>query len=266
MIKLAYPKNRINEYQIFSQELVNLPSEKKMLIQTLNQYSYCLTKEDPEFKASLLGADVVLPDGIAIVLANWLINGTIIKKIAGADLHQYLLGELNSKGGRVFYLGSTENTLNIIKIKSNVEYPNIQVGLFSPAFKSSFDSIENQQMIDAVNDFNPDILFVGMTAPKQEKWAFANKEFLNVPVICSIGAVFDFYAGTVRRPSKLWVNCGLEWLVRFAKEPSRMWVRYGYYGPIFFKDLFLEYFSRTISKKEEKGRFKNMKEFSDKME
>lgn len=258
-------KNQLSDFSVFSENLINLPNEKKILIQTLNQYSYCLTKEDPEFKASLLGADVLLPDGIAIVLANWLINGTKIKKIAGADLHQYLLKELNSKGGRVFYLGSTESTLNTIKIKSNIEFPNILVGHYSPAFKSSFNSFETQQMIDAVNTFHPDILFVGMTAPKQEKWAFANKEFLNVPLICSIGAVFDFYAGTVRRPSKLWISCGLEWLVRFAKEPRRMWVRYGYYGPVFFKDLLLEYLNRVSDNRLGKIRFKNMKEFSDKI-
>ncbi len=119
-------KNQLSDFSVFSENLINLPNEKKILIQTLNQYSYCLTKEDPEFKASLVGADVLLPDGIAIVLANWLINGTKIKKIAGADLHQYLLKELNSKGGRVFYLGSTESTLNTIKIKSNIEFPNIK--------------------------------------------------------------------------------------------------------------------------------------------
>lgn len=113
--------------------------------------------------------------------------------------------------------------------------------------------------------FHPKFLFIGMTAPKQEKWAYANKEFLEAPIICSIGAVFDFYAGTVKRPGKAWINWGLEWLVRFAKEPRRMWVRYGYYGPVFFKDLCLELLGRYSSKNQDEGRFKSMKEISEKM-
>ena len=258
-------KTQLVDFSVFTKDLNNLPTANKILIQTLNQYSYCLTKEDPEFKASLLGSDVLLPDGIGIVLANWVITGIKIKKIAGADLHQHLLEKLNIKGGRCFYLGSTKNTLKKIKKKSNEDYPNIVVGYYSPPFKSFFSKAETKEMINAVNEFHPDILFIGMTAPKQEKWAFANKEFLEAPFICSIGAVFDFYAGTVKRPGKVWINWGLEWLVRFAKEPKRMWVRYGHYGPVFFKDLFYEVLSRLSIKKEEKGRFRNMKDFFDKM-
>ena len=90
-------------------------------------------------------------------------------------------------------------------------------------------------MIKAVNRFQPEVLFVGMTAPKQEKWSFQHKDQLNTKIICSIGAVFDFYAGTVERPSPFWINLGLEWFIRLIKEPKRMWKRYLYYGPIFIK-------------------------------
>ncbi len=249
MLNPSTSKTQINDFKVYSKELIDLPIGNKILIQTLNQYSYCLTKEDPEFKSSLLGADVLLPDGIGIVVAHWLINGTKIKKIAGADLHHHLLEQLNIKGGNCFYLGSSESTLKTIKTRSNKEYPNIEVGYYSPPFKTSFTGAETQLMIEAVNAFEPDILFIGMTAPKQEKWAFANKEFLEVPVICSIGAVFDFYAGTVKRPSKVWITYGLEWLIRFVKEPKRMWIRYGFYGPIFFKYMFLEFLSSHSIKK-----------------
>jgi N-acetylglucosaminyldiphosphoundecaprenol N-acetyl-beta-D-mannosaminyltransferase len=77
-----------------------------------------------------------------------------------------------------------------------------------------------------------------MTAPKQEKWVFEHKKKLNAKVICSIGAVFDFYAGTVKRPNKIWRNLGLEWLGRLLREPKRMWKRYLYYGPIFLYYVF----------------------------
>ena len=95
--------------------------------------------------------------------------------------------------------------------------------------------MDNQQMITAVNAFMPDVLFVGMTAPKQEKWSFTNKAALDAKIICSIGAVFDFYAGTVVRPHPFWIKLRLEWFVRLLKEPKRMWKRYLYYGPVFIK-------------------------------
>ena len=77
-------------------------------------------------------------------------------------------------------------------------------------------------MLEKVNHFKPDILFVGMTAPKQEKWVHLNKNILDVQIITSIGAVFDFYAGTVNRSSQFWILLGLEWLPRFLREPKRL--------------------------------------------
>ena len=92
-------------------------------------------------------------------------------------------------------------------------------------------------MLEKVNKFKPDVLFVGMTAPKQEKWAFENKNKLNANVICSIGAVFDFYAGTTKRPPRWMINLRMEWLGRLLKEPKRMWRRYILSTPVFFIDI-----------------------------
>ena len=106
--------------------------------------------------------------------------------------------------------------------KVKKEFPNISVSRFSPPYKAQFTKSETAQMTEKVNDFKPDILFVGMTAPKQEKWVFVNKENIYAKTIVSIGAVFDFYAGTIKRPGNLWVSLGLEWFPRFLKEPKRL--------------------------------------------
>ena len=92
-------------------------------------------------------------------------------------------------------------------------------------------------MIAAVNKCKPDILFVGMTAPKQEKWVHTNNTFLDVKVITCIGAVFDFYAGTVKRSSPFWIKLGLEWLPRLLREPKRLWKRNFVSTPLFLWDL-----------------------------
>ncbi len=221
------------DYAVFTGTLNQLPNIQPLLINTINQYSYCVAEEDSQFKAALQTSDILLPDGIAIVWAMQLLNKKKIKKIAGADLHQHLLADLNLKGGSCFYLGASEATLEKIKSKLAMEYPGVRAGSYSPPFKPEFNVLENEEMITAVNNFKPDVLFIGMTAPKQEKWAVANKSALDAKIICTIGAVFDFYAGTVKRPHQLWINLGLEWLVRLLKEPKRLWRRYVYYGPVF---------------------------------
>jgi N-acetylglucosaminyldiphosphoundecaprenol N-acetyl-beta-D-mannosaminyltransferase len=221
------------DYSIFNGKLNQIDFTNKILINTINQYSYCIADEDPLFKQALQKSDILLPDGMAVVAAVRLLTGQKIVKIAGADLHLHLLEELEKKGGSCFYLGSTENTLSKIKERILSTYPNINIECYSPPYKSEFSEAENQQMLTAINTFRPDVVFVGMTAPKQEKWAFAHKDLLETQIICSIGAVFDFYAGTVKRPSAFWINMRLEWFVRLLKEPKRMWKRYLYYGPIF---------------------------------
>lgn len=233
-------ENRIHNYSLFTEELDELPVLSKTLINTINQYSFCMAGKDVVFREALLGSDVLLPDGIGIVAAVRFLTGKKIKKIAGADLHLHLLAELNKSGGRCFYLGSSEKILKLIYARVNKEYPAVKVGFFSPPFKKKFSAEENDKMVQAVNAFHADVLFIGLTAPKQEKWAFLHKDLLDVRMICSIGAVFDFYAGTIQRPGTGWIHLGLEWFIRLVAEPRRMWKRYLFYGPIFIKDIMLE--------------------------
>lgn len=222
-------------YSVYNGSLSGCVTGNKTLINTINQYSYCIAEKDDIFKKALQDSDILLPDGIGIVAAARLLNNEEIKKIAGADIHHYILEDLNKKGGKCFYLGASKITLEKITKKISQEFPNIKIKTFSPPYKSEFSETDNKQMVTEINLFKPDVLFVGMTAPKQEKWSYQHKDLLDVKIICSIGAVFDFYAGTVIRPNKLWINLGLEWFARLLKEPKRMWRRYLYYGPIFIK-------------------------------
>jgi len=220
-------------YSIFNDVLNNIASDKKLLINTINQYSYCIAEKDPQFKEALKGSDILLPDGVAMVLAVRLLTSYRTKKIAGADLHQFFLEKCNAEKKTCFYLGSSSKTLTKIQKRLQREYPQLNVGFYSPPYKQRFTEEDSLKMVEAINVFKPDILFVGMTAPKQEKWAYMFRNEVNAKIICSIGAVFDFYAGTVRRPGKFWIKIGLEWLLRLVKEPKRLWRRYLYYGPFF---------------------------------
>ena len=209
-------------YKIYEHTLKSIDFDKNKIINTINPHSYCLSRYDKLFNEALQSSDILLPDGTGIVLASKIVNNHSIKKIAGADIHQYLLQQANLKSQKVFYLGAAQSTLKLIESKVKKEYPNITVSSFSPPYKPQFSESETALMLEKVNDFKPDILFVGMTAPKQEKWVFANKDNIDANTIVSIGAVFDFYAGTIKRPGNFWVSFGLEWLPRFLKEPKRL--------------------------------------------
>ncbi|MGC1392281.1 MAG: WecB/TagA/CpsF family glycosyltransferase, partial [Bacteroidales bacterium] len=154
---------------------------------------------------------------------------------------------LNKTGGKCFFLGSSDKVLKLIVQRISKEYPKIRVSSYSPPYKPVFTDEENDQMINTVNSFSPDVLFVGMTAPKQEKWAAAHFEKLNARHICSIGAVFDFYALTVRRAPAWMIRHGLEWLYRLIVEPRRMWRRYIVGNPKFIWFIIKEKFKSSTN-------------------
>ena len=115
------------------------------------------------------------------------------------------------------------------------------------SFKSKFSASENTEIIEIVNSFQPDYLFIGMTAPKQEKWVYENKHKLNAKVISSIGAVFDFYSGNIKRSHPFWIKYGLEWFPRFLKEPRRLFKRNLVSTPKFILQvLYLKVFNKEF--------------------
>ena len=209
-------------------ELAKLP-EGKLLINTINAFSYDNARKDVLFSEALQKGDVLIPDGISIVKACRFLNAKSQPKerIAGWDLFEYEMEKLNRVGGRVMFLGSSDAVLNLIRQRVAEKYPKIEVDTYSPPYKPEFSDEENEAMISAINHSNPDLLWIGMTAPKQEKWAYTHLDRLDVHChIGTIGAVFDFFAGTVKRAPERWQRAGLEWLYRLLSEPRRMWRRY----------------------------------------
>ena len=215
---------------------MNAWPEGKFLVDTVNAHSFVVAQKDEAFAKALLGADALLPDGISIVKAcRWLgTKDAPVEKIAGADLFAYEMGKLEEKGGTCFLLGSSPSTLEKIVKRAAKDYPHIDIKTFSPPYKPVFSPEENQAMVDAVNAADPDLLWVGMTAPKQEKWL--DKHWAELDIHChagAIGAVFDFFAGTVQRAPQKWIDFGLEWFYRLIKEPRRTWRRYLVNNPKF---------------------------------
>lgn len=219
-------------------ELASLP-EGKLLINTINAHSYNTARKDSLFAEALTNGDVLLPDGVSIVMAcKWIKAKSLPKeRIAGWDLFAFEMEKLERESEElrtkseeskiVMFMGSSQKVLDLIVKRAAEVYPHLKVVTYSPPYKTEFSDEDNKAIIDAINAANPDLLWIGMTAPKQEKWTYSHWKELNI--LChvgSIGAVFDFFAGTMKRAPMWWQEHGLEWLYRLLKEPKRMWRRY----------------------------------------
>ena len=192
-----------------------------------NPHSLEVARRDPLFSRAIHEADCVVPDGAGIVLASRLLGGAIKRRVTGMELFRAVNARLEAAGGgSCFFLGSTPEHLQDIRRAMAREYPRIEVsGCYSPPFKASFSLRESREMLDAVNAAGPEVLWVGMTAPKQETWAWANRGALDARLIGPIGAVFDFFTGNVPRPGPWFQDHGLEWLPRLLRQPRRLWRR-----------------------------------------
>lgn len=127
----------------------------------------------------------------------------------------------------VMFMGSSQKVLDLIVKRAAEVYPHLKIVTYSPPYKPEFSEEDNKAIIEAINAVDPDLLWIGMTAPKQEKWTYSHWNELNIHChVGTIGAVFDFFAGTVERAPIWWQRHGLEWLYRLLKEPKRMWRRY----------------------------------------
>ncbi len=209
-------------------ELASLP-EGKLLINTVNAHSYNTARKDSLFAEALMNGDVLIPDGVSIVKAcRWIKAKSQPKeRIAGWDLFSFEMEKLEKKGGTVMFMGSSQKVLDLIVKRAAEVYPYLKVVTYSPPYKPEFSDEDNKAIIDAINAANPDLLWIGMTAPKQEKWTYSHWKELDIHChVGTIGAVFDFFAGTVERAPMWWQEHGLEWLYRLLKEPKRMWRRY----------------------------------------
>ena len=247
---------RLQELDIVeSKDQLALIPEGKVLINTIYAYSYVVAQRDDLFAQALVNCDYLMPDGASIVMAcRWLKAKSQPKeRIAGWDLFafemQRLEGRAKMEDGRrlrVMFMGSSEKVLTLIRKQAAVDYPHLEVATYSPPYKPEFSEEDNQMMIQAINEANPDLLWIGMTAPKQEKWTYQQWNELDIHCHCgTIGAVFDFYAGTAKRAPQTWQEHSLEWLYRLLKEPKRMWRRYLIGNPLFLWNVMKEKLRRS---------------------
>jgi N-acetylglucosaminyldiphosphoundecaprenol N-acetyl-beta-D-mannosaminyltransferase len=209
-------------FTVFSDELskINIHGNVCRVINTISPNSYGIATKDAEFEKALKTSDYLVLDGVYFTFASLLLQGKNIKRNQGPDVFYHFINRLNEQHGKAFFLGSSENALQRISHRAKVEYPNITVEYFSPPFKPEFSQEESESMVNKINTFQPDILFIGMTCPKQEKWAIKYKDHLKANLIICVGNVFDWYAGTQKSIHPFWFKIRLGWLIRIFLRPE----------------------------------------------
>ena len=216
----------------------------------LNPHSFVEAVKNKEFAHALASSDYLIADGIGIQVAYRTLGFERVNRITGSDIFEDLAAASSvTPTVKHFFLGSSDYVLNKIIERISLSAPGVEVvGHYSPSFCEVMPEDEAKKVISLINDCHPDVLWVGMTAPKQELWLAKYKSKLNVPLACAVGAVFDFYAGSTRRPAVFLRKSGLEWLGRFAAEPRRLWRRNVISSPLFLMFLLAAVASQKCSR------------------
>jgi N-acetylglucosaminyldiphosphoundecaprenol N-acetyl-beta-D-mannosaminyltransferase len=187
----------------------------------------------PDFRAVLQTADLSVPDGrwAARVAAKKLSCPT--QQVRGADLMSAFCELSRQKGYTNYFYGDTDETLALARERLTAKHPGVKIiGAYSPPFRALTPE-EDAQIVEMINQANPDVLWVALGLPKQERWIAAHLDRLKVPVIVAIGAAIKFHSGKVV-PSPRWASrVGLEWFWRLLHEPRTVWRRALVYGPQF---------------------------------
>ena len=241
-LKAKYqPKERIAGWDLFEYEMGRLeasfnPPRRGKLDSEESEERGKRKEEGEQQKAKIQKSkDILTEDGRASAAPR----DSFDKSDSPLDLHEPSWEPIHKP--KVMFMGSSEKVLGLIREKAKEVYPHLEVVTYSPPYKPEFTEEDNAAIIKAINDANPDLLWIGMTAPKQEKWAYSHWDELDIHCHCgTIGAVFDFFAGTAKRAPKWWQEHSLEWLYRLIIEPKRMWRRYIIGNALFLWNIWKE--------------------------
>jgi len=188
---------------------------------------------DPEFKEILNTAGMTVPDGMPLVwLARW--KGHPLKRrVYGPDLMLSFCAATSRDGVRHFFYGGTPAVIENLAAELSSRFPGMKIaGAYSPPFRP-LTAAEDREAIAQIEAAAPDILWVGLSTPKQERWMREHSALLNVPVMVGVGAAFDIHSKEKKQAPSWMREHGLEWLFRLLQEPKRLWRRYVVYGSEF---------------------------------
>jgi N-acetylglucosaminyldiphosphoundecaprenol N-acetyl-beta-D-mannosaminyltransferase len=197
-------------------------------------HAVMVAQSDPDMRAALYGSTLTVPDGMPLVWAANLMGEGLSNRVYGPELMRRYNERCRDRGHRVWlYGGRDQGSLAQLALNMHRTNPGIRVvGGYSPPFRP-LTAAEEDEIARQINSARPDVLWVGIGVPKQEKWMARMRDRLEVPVMCAVGAAFDFHAGRISQAPAWMQRRGLEWTYRIAQEPRRLLPRYLYYNPRF---------------------------------
>lgn len=206
-----------------------------------------LADTDERLRSAYAAASLSLADGMPLIWSSKLLGRPLPEKVSGSDLVRPLLERAADRGWRVFLLGGLPGAAETAARNMQVEFPALNVvDTDAPMIDLGRPPSERQGIVERIRAARPDIVLVGLGAPKQELWIHENQAALAPAVLFGIGASIDFLAGAVPRAPRWMSEAGLEWFYRLAKEPKRMWRRYLVRGPRFLPILARDVGSRVL--------------------
>ncbi|MGQ9617706.1 MAG: WecB/TagA/CpsF family glycosyltransferase [Candidatus Aminicenantia bacterium] len=231
----------------------SLEKKEKGFIVTPNASHIVELRRDKDFFEAYRNATLILPDGFSLILASRFLKEPIKERCTGADLFPEVCKMASVLGKRVFIMGGKDGGERIIEEKVRKSFPGIEIQVYSPPFRFEKNELITNEIIERINNFKTDILFVCVGTPKSEKWIFKNFGRMNVNLAFSVGSAPEFFAGIKRRAPKWMQNMGLEWFWRLIQEPKRLWKRYLIGNTIFLWLVFREFLKIHLWKKIKKG-------------
>jgi exopolysaccharide biosynthesis WecB/TagA/CpsF family protein len=220
-------------------EIKNIIEKKKGYIVTPNAAHIVLIEKDREFKEIYDNASLVLADGVPIIWCSKLLGQPLKEKCSGSDLFEEICRIAFALNKNIFLLGGANGSERIACEKLRMIFPGIKVKSYNPEFGFENNQGQTNAIINIINEFKTDVLFVFVGTPKSEKWIYRNINKINISIACPFGAALSYFAGTVKR-SPFWMQeCGLEWFWRLMNEPDRLWKRY-LIGNIYFLGIVLK--------------------------
>jgi len=197
-------------------------------------------QHDRQFREILESAELVVPDGMPLVWIGRRRGFKMRRRVYGPELMEAFCNETAKKGYRHFFYGGVPGVAQDLASRFVSRFPSmVSAGTFSPPFRTMTQD-EDREIIQMIEAARADIVWVGLSTPKQERWMFEHRDRFNVPVLVGVGAAFDIHTGRIPQAPAWLRDHGLEWLFRLSVEPRRLWRRYLVYGSEFAALVLLE--------------------------
>lgn len=195
------------------------------------------SQKDPDLLMIHNSSGLTTPDGMPLVWCARFAGAKAVDRVYGPDLMLNISEASVERGWTHYYYGSAPGVPESLAENLEARFPGLKVvGTHSPPFRELSDE-EIQQVASEINRVAPDIVWVGLSTPKQERWMAKFRPLLDAPVLIGVGAAFDMHAGRSRQAPPWLQRSGLEWAYRLIQEPNRLWKRYLYNNPVFLSRI-----------------------------